>query len=297
MIKPLLNSLLVQECAAAEFEVIIVSDYPNGPLQLEYPRFTWFYLPDLSISKKRNAGTRIARGSTFAFIDDDCIAAVDWVGTGSAYLDRHPETAAVEGRTVIASTAPAAKAALREYRRLEKNGYRTNNLFIRAGDFRNAGGFDERFTVQREDIDLCFTVLEQGGTIDFCSDIRVTHRFRSGEPWDLLKNCRNRRFDPLLFEKHPELYLKHAGSPLPPTQIIILLLHALTMLAFQKKRFLLPAAAINLMACMLLGIRRTGFRPFSFKTWGVETLQLAAAPLVVLGALAYGALTLCIRKQ
>ena len=124
MVECLLDSLLLQESERSDFEVIIVTDYANGPLQQQYPRFEWLYIADSSISKKRNAGARIAQGACLAFIDDDCIAMSDWITRGKAYLDKHPEAAAVEGFTSIASDPSFSKASTREYRRLEKPGYR-----------------------------------------------------------------------------------------------------------------------------------------------------------------------------
>lgn len=289
MVERLLDSLLLQEIKNSSFSVIIVTDYSNGSHQQLYPQFEWLYLADDSISVKRNAGARIMQGDYLAFIDDDCIAMSDWIAQGVAYLDNHPDTAAVEGFTSIASSPAHSPAATREYKRLERPGYRTNNLFIRKVTFNEAGGFDERFSVQREDIDLCFTILEQGGKIDFCNDIRVTHRYRANERWDLLKNCWNRRFDPLLYKKHPKLYIKYAGFPLPPSHIPILLLHLLYLLTSGRKRLPGVIAAIDLTLVVLLGLRRTGIRPFSTSKLMFETLQLCVAPLVVIGALIYGA--------
>ncbi|MBN1578263.1 MAG: glycosyltransferase family 2 protein [Chitinispirillaceae bacterium] len=288
MVGALLNSLPAQKNARPGFEVIIVTDYPNGSLQQKHPGCLWLFLADTGISKKRNAGVTIARGTYLAFIDDDCIAASDWIEQGAAYLDSHPETTAVEGATSIASDLAFSSAATREYRRLEKPGFRTNNLFFRTTRFRAIGGFDERFTVQREDIDLAFTAFEQGYRIDYCRDLRVTHRFRPGEKWDLLKNCWNRRFDPLLCKKHPGRYLKTIGSPLPPSQAAILLAHVLLLFALGKKRAAAVVAGADALLVSLLGLRRSGLRPFSVERWARESLQLLVAPLVVIAALAYG---------
>lgn len=288
MVGVLLASLPVRKDSLTMFEVIVVTDYPNGRLQQEFPGCLWLYLADTGISRKRNAAARIAKGTYLAFIDDDCIAASDWIEQGVAYLDNHPETTAVEGATFIASDPAFSSAAAREYRRLEKPGYRTNNLFFRTARFRAIGGFDERFTVQREDIDLAFTAFEQGCRIDYCRDIRVTHRFRSAEKWDLLKNCWNRRFDPLLYKKHPGRYLKTVGSPLPPSQAVILLLHIVLLFALGKRRAATAVAGIDAALVSLLGLRRSGLRPFSSERWARETLQLLVAPMVVIAALLYG---------
>jgi glycosyltransferase involved in cell wall biosynthesis len=289
LITGLLDSLQRQGCSRISFEVLVVTDYPNGDLQNRYAALRWLYTADRSISRKRNLGASIAQAAVLAFIDDDCIAAPDWLEQGYRYLTAHQEAAAVEGHTAIETASGYSPQATREYRRLEKPGFRTNNLFLRTAAFRAVGGFDERFTVQREDIDLAFSLLEQGHAIDYHRDIRVTHRFRHWEKWDLLKNCWNRRFDPLLFLKHPKRYWFMFRVPLPPTQAIVLFLHLLVLLSIGRKgkRAPLVAAADGAVA-LFFGIRRSGLRPFSPEKWLRESIQLVAAPVVVAAALVYG---------
>jgi glycosyltransferase involved in cell wall biosynthesis len=295
-VTPLLNALQRQH-ATVIFETIIVTDYATGTLQSRFPEYSWVYINDLSISKKRNTGVNIARGTIIAFIDDDCIPAPDWIDKGTRYLEQHPGTTAVEGYTAIERRNFLPYAVTREYRRLEKQGYRTNNLFFRKDQFEAIGGFDERFTIQREDIDLAFTALEKGMRYDYSRDIRVTHRYRHGEKWDLVKNCRNRRFDPLLFRKHPRYYLSMLGSPLPPSQLLVLFIHLMTLFTLKNKRsHSAIVAGLNLICCAAFGLRRSGMRPFSPGQWLRETIQMAIAPIVVVGALVYGALFLTKRN-
>ena len=289
MVSGLLHSLLRQRECTVVLEVLVVTDYPNGDLQRDFPAMQWTYIADTSISVKRNRGASAARAPVLAFIDDDCIAASDWVERGYAWLIRHPHCAAVEGYTSIESNSGYAPQALREYRRLEKRGFRTNNLFIRTASFREAGGFDERFTVQREDIDLAFTMMDRGMTIGYSRDIGVTHRFRHWETWDLLKNCWNRRFDPLLFKKHPKRYLTMFGIPLPPTQVVMLLLHLLFLLTVGRKRRTGAAAGCaEIVAALFFGIRRSGMRPFLPRKLLLESLQIVLAPVVTVAALVCG---------
>ncbi len=289
LITGLLDSLQRQECSRISFEVLVVTDYPNGDLQNRYGNLRWVYTADRSISRKRNLGASIARATLLAFIDDDCIASSDWVEQGYRYLTAHSEVSAVEGHTAIKTTSGYSPQATREYRRLEKPGFRTNNLFLRTAAFRSVGGFDERFTVQREDIDLAFSLLQQGYTFVYHRDIRVTHRFRHWEQWDLLKNCWNRRFDPLLFLKHPKRYWSTFRVPLPPTQGVVLLLHLLVLLSIGRKGKHTPlVAAADGAVALFFGIRRSGVYPFSPEKWLRESLQLVVAPVVVVVALVYG---------
>ena len=285
MLPGLLHSLLQQNPGPVPFEVIVITDFPNGQFQNDFAEVQWGYVHERSISAKRNTAAALAKAPVLAFIDDDCIAAPDWVEKGYAYLSENTAVAAVEGTTTIGTAPGVSRQATREYRRLEKPGYRTNNLFFRTAVFREIGGFDERFSVQREDIDLAFTALEQGYVFGFGSDIRVTHRYRTGEKWDLLKNCWNRRFDPLLFRKHSGRYMKMVGFPLPPTQLLLLLLHLFVLAAFGRRRLIAVAAAVDTTALSALGLRRSGVHP---EKWLYEVLQLAVAPVVTIAALLYG---------
>ena len=282
----LLQALLAQNARGAPCEVIAVCDYPTGRLSGDFPGVTFLYVNDRSISAKRNAGVRGSRALVVAFIDDDCVPSAAWIATGLDYLRAHPECAAVEGLTTI-EAATDAPPALRDYRRLERPGFRTNNIFYRKEAFLRAGGFDERFTVQREDIDLAFSVLDKGESIRYDAGIRVMHRVRRGEPWDLLKNCVNRRFDPLLFKKHPARYRDHIKSPFPPSLLLLLGFHcALLPCLLIGWPFFASACLADVAAVTALALRRSG--KTRLRAGLTEWVSCGLAPLVLAGALALG---------
>jgi GT2 family glycosyltransferase len=268
-------------------EVIIVADYPVEEYQRRYPAVRWIFLEDAGISVKRNAGSKVARGEVLAFIDDDCVPAAGWAGQGLFYLDNNKDAAGCEGRTILECEAVAAPAA--EFKRLEKAGFRTNNIFYKKSVFESAGGFDERFTFQREDADLAFSVLSLGHTIGYCPEAMVTHRVRRNENWDLLKNCVNRRFDPLLYKKHPALYRKHIGSPIPPGIGCIMAFHVLFLFALVVSIALWPvAAAVDCLTALALSVRRNRNGKNGL-LWVVrDFISFSIAPFVILGVLLYG---------
>jgi GT2 family glycosyltransferase len=273
---------------AGKVEVIVVADYPVGGLVRKFPQVSWVYLDETSISAKRNRGSREAHGDILAFIDDDCVPESGWIDAAVRYLDAHPEAGGVEGKTVIDSHGATA-APLGEFKRLERRGFRTNNIFYRNNVFAAAGGFDERFTVQREDADLAFTVLSMGHFIGYCEEAVVTHRVRANENWDLLKNCVNRRFDPLLYKKHPLLYRKHVRTPFTPAIAIVLLCHALAAasLAFFPAVWPLVLgadAAFSLFLAVRRNMRGRGGPLWILRDW----LSFLAAPVVLTGALVWG---------
>lgn len=291
MVAALLYALRNQKKhAPIAIEIIVVTDYPNGPLQEEFCECLWVHYPNRSISKKRNCAIRNASGAICAFIDDDCIPNANWILQGYTYLHNHPEISAVEGKTTIEQRPGITTAQTREYRRLEKPGFRTNNLFFRAAHLHATGGFDERFTVQREDIDLAFSAFSHGYRYAFYEAIGVTHLFRPGERWDLLKNCWNRRFDPLLHKKHPALYRKHIGSPLTPTLLTGLFFLLLLFVRCSCRRTVPFGVMLNLCYGAAMGMRRAGIAQFSAPRLFFETVQCIAAPVVTLAALIYGSL-------
>lgn len=286
-IEDLCERLLKQNCRdTLPYEIIIVTDYRNDHFAQKYPGIRWIFYPDLSISRKRNEGIRSASGNYIGFTDDDCIPAPDWVSTGYRYLEKNDGVAGVEGYTRV--DVAESRGTAGEYKRLEKRGFRTNNIFYRKKDLDGAGHFDTRFSVQREDIDLAFTLLSQGKKIDYCNDLTVVHRFREGEPWDLLKNCVNRRFDPLLYKKHPGLYRKYIKSPFPLSILFSLFLFVPLMAALAGVSRYRNAVLLTLSGAVIATLRRNGLQITGTSGILMEMIVVTAAPLVLCGALLYG---------
>ncbi len=272
-------------------EIIIVADYPVDHLENTYPHVRWLHVPDKSISRKRNAGITAARGTICAFIDDDCRPAEKWIVHAVAYLNNHPDMIGVEGLTEIVAEDIRA-GAYKEFKRLEKRGYRTNNIFYRRETLLVVNMFDERFTVQREDVDLAYSLIEAGHSIGYSSDIHVAHRFRKNEKWDLLKNCINRRFDPLLFRKHKQLYRKQIGMPYPPNILMVFIAHLLLIGSIiSLSNTLVLFAAIDFCIIVAATTRRAGL-PFVNNPiqWVREFISFLISPFVLFGALLYGSI-------
>jgi GT2 family glycosyltransferase len=285
----LMKVLLEQSMERSHYEIVVICDYPIEQLQTRFSGVVLQTINDRSISRKRNAGVTLARADIFAFIDDDCIPAHDWLERGYDYLSTHNTVSAVEGLTAIESSEKVTPA-LREYRRLETFGYRANNLFCRKAAFREAGGFDERFTVQREDLDFCFSLLDRNQKIHQSRSITVTHRVRTGEPWDLLKNCSNRRFDPLLYKKHSRRYRDRVGSPFPPTLLLLLVLYLISGLSvLLGTPVFLVCCAIIVVAVSAVALRRcAGCGPVTI--FVTEWISCLLAPVVLFMALLYGSI-------
>jgi len=269
-------------------EIIVVADYPIEELSRQFPAVTWLFLPDRSISAKRNRGVVAAKADVIGFIDDDCRALEGWIEKAASFLEHNPDAAGVEGLTVI-ETPDKLQPSFSQFKRLEKHGYRSNNMFYRRRIFVEAGMFDERFTVQREDIDLAFTILERGHRIGYDEEVKVVHAFRPNEKWDLLKNCVNRRFDPLLYRKHPGLYRKHIRSPFTPSIGLLLFCYCVTAAWAALRMPALPVlVGLNLCTIAVVTARRAGSAATGVVQWLREYLSYALSPVVLLGALLYG---------
>jgi glycosyltransferase involved in cell wall biosynthesis len=273
----------------SDSEVIVVADYAVEALSEKFPEILWLYIDNISISVKRNTGSRAAHGSFLAFIDDDCVPEPGWISEMLAYFNRCPQAGGVEGRTIIEAAQVAAPIS--EFKRLERRGFRTNNIIYRKDVFTAAGGFDEQFSVQREDVDLAYTVLSSGCDIGYCESAIVKHRVRHGETWDLLKNCFNRRFDPLLFKKHPGMYRKHVGSPFTPAIGLVLFFHAIVLLSLLVAPAACPiCAGADLTAALALSVRRNQEGQNGL-AWVVrDWISFVVSPFVLGGALVYGSL-------
>ena len=271
------------------YELIVVADYPVESFTNQYPDIRWIHFPKLSISAKRNAGVAAARGTIIGFTDDDCLAYADWMVAAHVYLAENPDAAGVEGTTTIAADGIESQSLHSDNFRLEQRGFRTNNIFYRANVLRSVGGFDERFAFQREDMDLGFTLIEKKYEIGYSPGIRIDHQVRTGEPWDLLKNCWRRRFDPLLFKKHSLLYRRYIGTPVPPVIMLIWCAEVLTACTFwydpRSALFFGGAAVIIALVNSMRKLKNFGFLDII-----IQLISNIAAPWVLLAALVHGSI-------
>ena len=290
-IDELVFSFTKEVCGSIPIEIIIVADYSINKYREKYNHIEWIYIPDKSISKKRNIGIMAANSNICAFIDDDCIPGKDWIPAAIKYLHCHPEMAGVEGLTII-SRCDEKQGSYREFKRLENRGFRTNNIFYQKKILLEVAMFDERFSVQREDVDLAYTILESGFTIGYSQDIQVKHRYRKNEKWDLLKNCVNRRFDPLLFRKHEKLYRQYIKSPYPPGISVLSAVYFLTIVFYKiLKKYFFIGIVFDVTTIFILTIRRMGIPALkNYGQWLREYISFAVSPIVLTTALLYGVL-------
>jgi len=113
------RSLAEQTLASDRYEVIIVNNRPQDDLSglverlrrelfSDRPdRLRLILCPTPGLSSARNAGISEARGGIVCFIDDDGVAAPDWLATTLSAFEERPEAGVVGGTIQLVAPAPS----------------------------------------------------------------------------------------------------------------------------------------------------------------------------------------------
>ncbi len=214
----LLASLEAQTLPAEAFEVWVMHNHTDDgteaaaqawcarqPFAANYRRCA-FRGP----AGSRDQGAREARAPVLAFIDDDCVAAPDWLERGLAHFD----TAAaggeplglLQGRTRALTEHPPRFP----YRAITIDGFspwfETCNIFYARDAYLAVGGFSAEYlhTWGGEDTDLGWKLRESGRPTRFADDVVVRHEVFTITFWQWLS-------EPLRYAKLPALVRKHPG--------------------------------------------------------------------------------------
>lgn len=150
---------------------------------------------DRNPATRRNRAASAATGEVLAFIDDDAVAATDWLATACRYLDDHPDVLALGGpdpappdstiaelisETLLATPWIGSGIACHENRRgvfdlRHGSDVALVNLFVRRDAFT---GFDESIGYIAEDTQLVDDLLQRGRVV-YHEGVRVVHRRRA----------------------------------------------------------------------------------------------------------------------
>jgi glycosyltransferase involved in cell wall biosynthesis len=104
-----IETLLAQTFSPQRYEIVIVDNgsmdgTPNTVRTLAQdrtqPRIVYMQEPRLGLSLARNAGAEAAAGRWVAYMDDDALAAPDWLETIVETYSTYPDAVAVGGRVV-----------------------------------------------------------------------------------------------------------------------------------------------------------------------------------------------------
>lgn len=209
------------------FEVVVIDDGSvdaTAAIVGEYD-FRLISTPNRGLSAARNLGMREAKGDIVAYIDDDAYPDPHWlsflaigfltrdhVGIGGPNLAPHDDGAVAD---CVANSPGGPSHVL--YTDLLAEHLPGCNMAFRREAILAIAGFDEQFRIAGDDVDLCWRLIEQGGTLGFHAGAVVWHH-RRGKVRDYFRQQRNYgRAEAMLEQKWPEKYnrfghLRWAGT-------------------------------------------------------------------------------------
>lgn len=189
------------------FEVVIVDNHPLGvacdTLSSRYPNFS-FHKSKINggFGYGCNIGASLAKGEFLLFLNPDTIVSVDSLEMLVETSEKYPSCRVISCRQVTMSGKESKAIAefpsptnitglIRSIRRLvigERNFLTSKDgamifpdwvsgsvIFMRRDDFLQIGGFDDRFWMYYEDVDLCRRVADNGGKIAFLTKPSIIH--------------------------------------------------------------------------------------------------------------------------
>jgi len=212
-----LNSLSEEfQQGSQTYEVIVTddskSDKSKRMVKKEFPDVSWGKGKQNGPAGNRNAGVKRAQGQWIVFLDDDCIAQVDYLNAYAKAIRANPGTQVFEGR--IFANRPRITWAEGCPENSSGGMLWTSNLCIKKSLFFEIGKFDERFKVAYEDVEFAHRLKQRKTKTVFVSDAAVCHPWRSlrsgGKNW----KSKGYQIESLLLflDKHSDAH-KEYGSP------------------------------------------------------------------------------------
>ena len=186
---------LERQVGAPPFEVVVASAAePRGLRDVGFPS-EWVPVTARNPAARRNAAARRARGSVFAFLDDDAEAEAGWLASGCRTLetsdvaggpDLGPPGAPYGERLAdlllatpwIGSGVPAHERRPEGGPVVSPHDVALCNLFATRAAFESLGGFDESLGYVGEDTDFVRRALDRGLAVRLDPEVRVRHRRR-----------------------------------------------------------------------------------------------------------------------
>ncbi len=156
-----LETLCHQSLAASKYEILVVDNNSTDNTRVvaercsaRYPNVRYLFEPNLGVSHARNRGWKEAHGEYVGYIDDDCKAPPEFLGTASNIIrDHSPDAFGGQTRPFYATSKPAwfldkyetwTHGSIARLLKTDEFIF-GNNMFIRRELFKVVGGFDPTF--------------------------------------------------------------------------------------------------------------------------------------------------------
>jgi O-antigen biosynthesis protein len=166
------------------------------------------------LSAARNVGLEAATGEIVAYVDDDAYPDAHWLAYLAATLEA-TDHAAVGGPNIAppvdgpiadcVANAPGGPVHVLLSDR-EAEHIPGCNMAFRKARLEAIGGFDPRFRVAGDDVDVCWRLQQQGWTIGFHAAAIVWHHRRNSLRAYWKQQCGYGKAEMMLKEKWPEKY-------------------------------------------------------------------------------------------
>jgi O-antigen biosynthesis protein len=203
-----------------DFELIVVDDgSSDASTEIAYEHgATVVGIDHRGLSAARNAGIAQATGEIVAFLDDDAYPDPDWLHYVAAALRRSGH-AGIGGPNIppddglVAECVAAAPGGPIHVLISDREAEHVPgcNMAFRKAALEEIGGFDERFRVAGDDVDVCWRLQEAGWTLGFSAGAVVMHRRRDSVRRYLKQQYGYGKAEALLERKWPSRY-NRAGS-------------------------------------------------------------------------------------
>ncbi|MBO9571444.1 MAG: glycosyltransferase [Chitinophagaceae bacterium] len=234
-----IHALSQQDFDKEDFEIIVVSDGPDGATRymLNELIIPLPFMQYISLAKNRgpaaarNAGWRVAGGKLIAFTDDDCLPKPDWLSNlWRMYISNgEPPLMAFTGRVIVPVSDNPTDYEINTAH-LQNADFITANCACTKKSLELTDGFDERFTTAwREDSDLEFRLMEKGIFIQRKINAAVVHPVRKADWGVSIKEQRKTIFNALLYKKFPSLF-RQKIQPVPAWNYYAIIIGFLLML-------------------------------------------------------------------
>jgi hypothetical protein len=202
---------------------------------------------NVGFGKANNQGLKIAQGKYLLFINPDCIVSEDTFTKMISFFDSHPDCGLAGCKilnsdgtlqlacrrsfpgpwtsftkvTGLSNLFPKSKIFARynltyldENKTYEVDAVSGSFMMMRKDVYEKTGGFDEKFFMYGEDLDLCYRVQKSGFKVYYVHDTQVIHY--KGE-----STKRSNLDDTKLFYDAMHLFVKKHLSSFPLVEIIL----------------------------------------------------------------------------
>jgi GT2 family glycosyltransferase len=201
-----------ESCDSAEIIVVdnASRDQSQERITREFPEVHWIQLKhNIGFGKACNVGARNARGTYILLLNPDTMIARNTLSVAFTFMESHPEIG-VMGPKIINPDGTLQASCKRGFPTPANTIYHLSGLsrlfprskrfgrynltyidadqstevdavsgsfmFMPAALFQQIGGFDERFFLYGEDLDLCYRIRESGRLIWYHPETQIIHR-------------------------------------------------------------------------------------------------------------------------